>query len=162
MIKLLSLSLLFVSCVMANMFNFTEIRYSDSIGRYIEMNGQIEFLKDGLNVSYPKVSKSLEYKNDVLKYMDHSKEIYLGEIQQQQIKSYFDILILLYKNDEKKLKEMFNIIIDAKKMILIPKDNIKNYIAKIELSKQNKQLKSVKLFLKNSDKITIIIDDEIY
>ena len=161
MFRLVLLLLLFVSGVMANMFNFTEIRYSDAIGRSIEMNGQIEFLQDGVNVFYPKVSKSIEYKNDVLKYMDGTKEIDLNEMQKEQIKMYFDILILLHQNNEKKLNNMFEVKKDAKKTRLIPKGNIKNYLIKIELSKQGKRLKSVKIFLKNSDSITINIDDEI-
>lgn len=161
MFKILLFGFLIVSDLISSIYNFKEIRYSDAIGRSIEMQGQIEFLKDGLNIFYPKTSKSLEYKDNFLKYIDDAKEIDLQESQKEQIKVYFDILILLHNGDEEAMDEMFEITRDAKTIVLKPKADIKNYITKIELLKPNKQLKSVKLFLKNSDNITINIDDEI-
>jgi hypothetical protein len=44
-------------------------------------------------------------------------------------------------------------------MYLKPKGMIKNYVKNIETYKENTRLKYVKLFLKNSDYITITIDD---
>jgi len=161
LIKVILFISLYVSSLVANVYNFTEIRYSDAIGYSVEMKGQIEFLENGLNVFYPKASKSFKYKDDILKYIDGSQEIDLDEMQKEQIKKYFDILILLHQDDKKKLNEMFKVVKNLEKTILKPKDNIKNYLIKIELLKQHKQLKSVKLFLKNSDNITINIDDEI-
>ncbi len=153
--------LLFVTTfVSAKSFNFTELRYRDAIERSIELQGEISFLEDGLNIYYPKKLKNLEYKNGVLIYSENSKEIELNDIQSAQITRYFDILILLHNGDESSLEEMFEVSHDFGGTMLKPKGSIKNYIDSIELFKEKKALKYVKLFLKNSDYITITIHDE--
>ncbi|EDZ62908.1 hypothetical protein CBGD1_526 [Sulfurimonas gotlandica GD1] len=56
---------------------------------------------------------------------------------------------------------MFDVEIHADKTLLKPKGSLRHFVNSIELEKSEKKLKEIKLFLKNSDKITIKIADEI-
>lgn len=159
--KIIFSLLLTINLLTAESFNFSEVRYSDAIGKYIQLDGQISFLKNGLKISYPKNSKSLHYENDSLVYKQHNKVMDLSTLQASQIMSYFDILILLHKGNEKAYDGVFETKKNANTTTLKPKGSIKNYIAKIEMQKEQDKLKRVKLFLNNNDYITITIDDEI-
>ena len=161
MFKLVTLLVLFYTSLFSSSFNFTELRYSDAIQKSIELKGVIEFYKDGLKVSYPKNAKEIEYIDGDISYKESGKEVSLGEIQKIQIMRYFDVLVLLHSGDESSLDEMFEVKKDFGGTILIPKGEVKNYIDSIELLKDKKLLKYVKLYLKNSDHIMITIHDEI-
>lgn len=161
MIKTVLTLLLFVSFAIAETYNFTELRYSDATGRYTQLEGKISFNKDGLNIQYPKSARELDYKNDTLVYLEDKKEVDLENMQATQMMQYFDILILLHSADESELQEMFEVDKSSDKTRLKPTGSVKYYINSIELTKENNKLKYVKLFLKNSDNISIKIDDEI-
>lgn len=161
MIKIILLVFIYTNILLANSFNFQELRYSDAIGKSIELEGQISFLKDGLKIFYPKINKRLEYEDNTLKYIENGQEIELDDIQSEQIMKYFDILILLHHGDEDGYDGKFEVTKVDNLTILKPIGMIKNYINNIEMIKNKTQLKKVKLFLKNSDYITINIDDEI-
>ena len=49
----------------------------------------------------------------------------------------------------------------GEKTLLTPKDYMKDFLQKISLQRYNSKLKEIKLFLKNGDRITISIKDEI-
>lgn len=161
MFKIFFSLLITINLLIAASFNFSEVRYSDAIGKHIQLNGQITFLENGLKIYYPKNARSLHYENDSLIYKEHGEEIALGSLQAGQIMSYFDMLILLHNGDEKAYDGMFEV--EKKDDIIMLKSigSIKNYVTNIEMLKEKDILKQVKLFLKNDDTITITIDDEI-
>ncbi len=161
MFKILLINMMLSLSIMAQTFNFTELRYSDAIGKTIELHGEITFVKDGLSINYPKTKRVLKYSGDTLVYEVDKQEVELGLMQQMQIKNYFDMLILLHSGDESALNEMFELEKKDAMMMLRAKGSIKDYITKIELLKQNKQLDFVKLFLTNNDTIMITIDEKI-
>lgn len=161
MIKTVLALLLFVSFAAAESYNFTELRYSDATGRYTQLEGKISFNKDGLNIQYPKSARELDYKNDTLVYLEENKEVALQEMQATQMMQYFDVLRLLHSGDDSELKEMFEVDKSSDKTVLKPIGSLKYYINYIELTKEQNKLTYVKLFLKNSDNISINIDDEI-
>ncbi len=142
-------------------YNFTELRYSDATGRYTQLEGTIDFTSDGLTINYPKAARELKYKNNFLTYFENDKEVALDEMHVTQITQYFDILKLLHNGDESEFKEMFEIDKSSTKTLLKPLGSMKSYIDYIELIKNENRLKYVKLFLKNSDNISINIDDEV-
>ena len=150
-----------MNIVASDSFNFSELRYSDAIGKHIQLKGKITFLQNGLKVFYSKFFKSLHYENDSLIYKENDKEIDLNDIQAGQIMSYFDILILLHKGDEKAYDGVFNVAKEGGLIILEPIGSIKNYIKNIEMLKEKGELRQVKFFLKNNDSITISIDEKI-
>jgi hypothetical protein len=161
MIKTTLLFLLFMAAAIADSYNFTELRYSDATGRYSQLDGQISFGENALNIKYPKAQRELDYKDDVLVYHEDAKEVDLDESQAERIMRYFDVLKLLHGGDESELKETFEIDDSSDKTLLTPLGSMKYYIERIELTKEESKLKSVKLFLKNSDNISVNIDDEI-
>ncbi|EHP29894.1 hypothetical protein SMGD1_1370 [Sulfurimonas gotlandica GD1] len=145
----------------ADSFNFTELRYSDALGRSMELNGEISFLKNGLSINYKESKKNLRLQDSKLTYKEDGQEIILDESQTQHIIQYLETIILLHSGDGKLLKSMFDVEIHADKTLLKPKGSLRHFVNSIELEKSEKKLKEIKLFLKNSDKITIKIADEI-
>lgn len=147
--------------VCADSFNFTELRYSDALGKSMKFKGQISFLQHGLSIKYIENKKSLHLQNTKLTYKENGQEITLDEQQAQKITQYFDILILLHSGDDQLIKTIFDVQISSDKTLLKPKGSVSHFITSIELVKEEENLKEIKLFLKNSDTITIKIDNEI-
>ena len=142
-------------------FNFTEIRYSDALDRSMELKGEISFLKNGLIIKYKEGKKSLQLLDGELIYSEDGVNITLDEAKKQNITQYFETILLLHSGDEKLLREMFEVETNTDFHLLSPKGTMRHFVTKIELLKNEDLLKEIKLFLKNSDKITIKIDDEI-
>lgn len=159
MIKKVLLSLLLVGSVFAQSYDFTELRYSDAIDRYTQLEGKITFNTDGLNISYPQSARKLDYKDDTLVYYENGKEVSLPDMQASKMMQYFDILSLLHNGDESELEDMFEIENESNRKILKPLGSIKNYINYIELRKEDNRLQFIKLFLQNNDTISININD---
>lgn len=159
--KVFILLLIYFNIAFATAYNFTETRYSDALDRLIEFKGQIDFLKDGLIIKYPSDDKVLDYQNGNLTYFEKEKEQEIDKEKIQKITQYFDILMMLHNDDETTMKNVFEISKEKEKTELKPMGVIKNYIKNIELQKEDKKLKQIKLFLKNGDYILIRIDNEI-
>ena len=161
MIKATLLFLLLTAMAVAQSYNFTELRYSDATGKYAQLDGQISFEKNGLNIKYPSAKRELDYKDEALVYFEDAKEVDLDESQAERIMRYFDVLKLLHSGDESEMKETFEIDDSSDKTLLKPLGSMKYYIERIELTKEENRLKCVKLFLKNGDNVSVNIDDEI-
>lgn len=159
MIQKALLSLLLVSSVFAQSYNFIELRYSDAINRYTQLEGKISFNKSGLNIAYPQSAREIDYKDDTLVYYENDKEVSLPDMQVSKMMQYFDILSLLHNGDESELKDLFEIENQESGNILKPLGSIKNYINYIELRKDDNKLQYIKLFLQNNDTISITIND---
>jgi len=161
MIKLFTLFVIMLSSLMATSYNFSETRYSDAFDESVTLHGEISFLRDGLNIKYNNSDKALHYENGDLNYLQNGESVEIGEEETARIVQYFEIIILLYSGDEESLNREFSVTKEKGRLFLIPLNEIKNYISKIELKKEDKKLKMIKLFLSNSDNITISIEDEI-
>ncbi len=159
MYKIIITLLIYSNLLIANSFSFSELRYSDAIGKSILLNGEIEFFESGLSILYPKKDVLIEYKDDSLLYKESGEEIELNDMQVKQIIQYFDILILLHFGDASDYSDMFEVTQKDDISYLVPMGMVKNYIKKIEMLKENKKLNYVKLFLQNNDYITITIND---
>jgi len=154
--------LLLIATLSAQSYNFSELRYSDAIGKFTQLEGKITFKPEGLNIEYPKSKRVLEYDGEEILFYEDGKERELPSAQASQMAHYFDILKLLHQGDASELKENFELEELNGQTLLKPKGTIKYYIEHIELIKEDKILKYVKLFLKNSDYITINISNEIH
>ena len=161
MIKLFTFLVIMLSSVMATSYNFSETRYSDAFDESMTLKGEISFLEDGLSIKYNNSDKALHYENGDLTYLQNGENIEISEEEAARIIQYFEIIILLYSGDENSLNREFSVIKEENRLFLTPLNEMKNYISKIELKKEEKQLKMIKLFLSNSDNITISIEDEI-
>ena len=161
MIKFLIIAVMLVSSLLATSYNFSETRYSDAFDKSVTLNGEISFLQDGLSIKYKNSDKALHYENGDLNYLQNGETIEISEEEAARIVQYFEIIILLYSGDENSLNREFSVTKEKDKFSLVPLSEMKNHINKIELKKEDKQLKIIKLFLGNSDKITISIEDEI-
>ncbi len=160
MYKVILLILIFVDYLLADSYNFSEIRYSDAIGQSIEMKGKISFIENGLIIEYSN-KKSLAYQNDMLVYKENLQIINLDDLQMEQIKSYFDLLILFHSGNKDALSNVFEVEDAQTTVLLKPKGTLQNYIIKVELHKFQKRLQNIKFFLQNNDNIIINIDNEI-
>jgi hypothetical protein len=154
----LFLSLLYSVTLFAQSYNFSELRYSDALNRYSQLDGRIEFTQDGLNILYPKQKKELEYNGQDVIIKEGKKELDLPSQQKQYMMQYFEILKMLHAGDEAELRDEFTIQKEHYKTVLYPIGNLKYYIKSIELTKEKGLLNYVKLFLKNNDTITIHIE----
>ncbi len=159
MIQKIIIYLFLASSLFAQTYNFTELRYSDAINRFTQLEGKISFNTDGLNISYEQNAREIDYKNGVLLYYENGKEVSLPDMQASKMMQYFDTLSLLHQGDESELEAMFEIENQANIKILKPLGVIKNYINFIELRKYENKLQYIKLFLKNNDTISININD---
>ena len=159
-LRLFFFTLLVSVTLFATSYNFSELRYSDATGRYSQVDGKIEFTKEGLNIEYPKKSKRLVYDGESVTLLQDAKEIALKEQQERYMMQYFEILKMLHEGDESELKEEFEVEKKEYKTLLKPTSTLKYYINSIELTKENNILNYVKLFLKNNDTITIHIENE--
>ena len=159
-LKFFFFTLLTSITLLAQSYNFSELRYSDAIGKSSQLDGKIEFTKDGLNIEYPKKRKRLVYNGKGVLLLQDNKKVELKERQEQYMMRYFDILKILHKGDNSELKEEFEVKKQEKKILLTPISTLKYYINSIELIKENTLLSYVKLFLKNNDTITIHIENE--
>jgi len=158
MFRTFLLFLLFATTLFAKSYNFTELRYSDAIGRYTQVDGVIEFFNDGLKIVYPKAKKELIYKDDDLHYLQEGREIELPSLQKAQMAQYFELLGLIHRGDSSEISEMFDISQKDGMKILTPTGSIKNYIKYIQLQEDSKLFHNIKLFLQNNDTISITID----
>ncbi|MEN8302461.1 MAG: hypothetical protein ABFQ64_00150 [Campylobacterota bacterium] len=160
-LRILFLMFLFISSLLSDSFNFSEVRYSDALERSIKLKGEITFEKNSLHIKYNDSERSILYKDSVLTLKENDRTVELEEAELQRVSQFFEILLLLHSGDESALNDKFDMQRFEDKSMLIPKGYIGNFVQKIELKKLNKELKEVSLFLKNSDYITISIEDEI-
>lgn len=161
MMKLLFSLLLFSSALFAKTYTFSETRYSYALDSSVILHGLISFEINSLQIKYDKSDKRIFYDDSILVVKENENIIELNPMQTQRIASFLDILLLLYNNDKMVLKDKFEITKKMSQKTLIPKDELKSYLEKIILNESENELKQVRLILKNSDTITISIDDEV-
>ena len=152
--------LLFTS-MFAKSYHFKELRYSDGLDRSISLSGEISFLSEGLSIKYDESKRSLRYEDERLELFDDGELVAIGEEESLKIIQYFELIIILNAGDEKSLASAFEISKEQMIETLVPKDELKNYIKKIQLQRENAELKKIKLYLSNEDTISISIEDEI-
>lgn len=158
--KIVLVIFMMFSSVFANSYNFTETRYSDALERSKLLTGVISF-GEGVQVEYKNSTQSLVYEDEELELLEDGESVELDESEALKIAQYFEIILMLYRGDEEKIQEEFIQTQLEKRTLLVPKTELSNYMFKIELKREEKQLKEIVMFLSNYDKITISIDDEI-
>jgi len=144
----------------ASSYNFLETRYSDALAKSMQLRGVISFI-DGLKIAYNNSDRVLVYEDGELELLEDDESVDLDEGEALKIAQYFEIILMLYNGDEKRIDEEFIVTKLDSKSMLIPKGDLKEYMFKIELKREDKNLKEIKMFLSNYDKITISILDEI-
>lgn len=159
MLKKFFILLLLIGGLSAKTYNFTELRYSDAINKSKQLEGSITFTPIGLIINYPKNGKTLEYRNGNLRYFENNEEISLNNLQKMKIIQYFDILKMVHNNDMSEIQEMFKVENKDNMELLKPIGSLKNYIHDVQIIRKKGVLRSIKLFLKNNDTISINIDD---
>lgn len=160
------MKLFFISCMLftsmlASSYNFTEIRYSDALDSSVELQGEISFEKNSLFIKYHKNNRLILYKDAVLDLKENANTITLSAMESQRVAQYFEIILLLYANDETQMQEVFEVIKKDEETFLKPKNELSRFLEKIILLRVANALKEIKLFMKNRDTITIRIEDEI-
>ena len=160
MIKITLLILILLTTSFASSYNFVETRYSDALAKSMHLKGVITF-DDGLKIEYANSNRVLIYEDGELDLLDDGGSVDLDEGEALKIAQYFEIILMLYKGDEKRIQEEFIVTKLDSKSMLIPKGELKEYMFKIELKREYKKLKEIKMFLSNYDIITISILDEI-
>lgn len=141
---------------------FTELRYSDAFGKTKKLFGDISFSKYGVTINYKDVNKSIVYNDGELEIYDNKKQIQLNEYQKERMGAFFDILILIHSNDAREIKENFDVVDKGSVETLFPKDDIKEYLKKIELKREEDGFSYIKLFFNNNDTIEIKLDNEVH
>lgn len=158
--KIIFTMLFLITVVSASSHNFEETRYSDALAKSMQLRGVITF-DDGLTIEYENSDKSLVYEDGELELLEDGEAVDLDENEALKIAQYFEIIIMLNSGDESKIASEFEILKLDTKSILTPKNELKSYMFKIELTKEKSNLKEIVMYLSNYDKITISILDEI-
>lgn len=159
--KITILSVLLASTLFSSSFNFIEDRYSDALERSITLDGEISFEKNRLFIKYKDSNREILYSDSSIELKEGVDILVLVKEESQRMAQYFKIILMLYENDETELQDKFEIEKMGEKTLLTPKDYMKDFLQKISLQRYNSKLKEIKLFLKNGDRITISIKDEI-
>ncbi len=161
MIKFITSFLFLATFLVASSYNFSETRYSDALNKSMILKGEITFKVDGLAIKYTQSNRALNYEDGELEYFDDGELVEMGEEEAMKIAQYFEIIILLYSGDEDALNSAFEVTKEGEFSLLTPLGEIKEHISKIKLKRGDEKLQMIKLFLSNSDNITISIEDEI-
>lgn len=159
--KTILIGILLTISLFAKSFNFIEDRYSDALGRSISLDGEITFEKDRLFIKYKDSNREILYKDSSLELKDGADILVLAKEESQRMSQYFKIILLLYANDEKELEKKFDIKTENDISVLFPKGHMKDFLQKIVLQKEKNELKEIRLFIQNGDRIVISIKDEI-
>jgi len=139
---------------------FHEERYSYAFDKTQKFQGDIQFSDYGVKIVYNDLNKSILYDDGDLKVYDGKKLLSLDEVQEQRMGVFLDILILVHADDTQFIKENFSISLEDGMEILTPKEEMKQYLKKIELKKADAKISFIKVYFKNDDTITINIDDD--
>jgi hypothetical protein len=142
-------------------FHFTELRYSDALGKSMELKGEISLKANALSIRYNGSSRLIEYDDGDLEISEDGEPLALGEEEVLKLSEYFELVLLLFHADEKTLANNFNITQEANKQTLTPLTQLKEYVQKIELQKEQGSLKVLHIYLSNDDNIKISIEDEV-
>lgn len=159
--KTILIGILLTISLFAKSFNFSEDRYSDALGRSIPLDGEITFEKDRLFIKYKDSNREILYQDSSLELKDGADILVLAKEESQRMSQYFKIILLLYANDETELAKKFDIEIKDDTSVLFPKGYMKDFLQKIILKKEKNELREIRLFIKNGDRIVISIKDEI-
>jgi len=160
MMKIILTLLFLLTTSFASSYNFVETRYSDALAKSMQLQGIITF-DTGLKIEYENSDKALVYEDGELELLEDGESVDLDEGEALKIAQYFEIILMLYNGNEKRIDEEFIVTKLDSKSMLIPKGELKEYMFKIELKRENNKLKEIVMFLSNYDKITISILDEI-
>ena len=159
--KIFFLLLFLITSLMAKSYHFSEVRYSDAVAKSIDLYGVISFGDESLEIVYEKSQSRLLYEDEELTMYVGDEEVDLDESESMKIAQYFEIILLLYEGDEERIQANFTTKKDVDKTLLRPKNEMSEYIKKIELVHKNTSLKSLQLYLSNDDTIKISIEDEV-
>ena len=162
MIKIFLLLSIFISLSFAKSFHFSEVRYSDALDKSRELHGLISFGKESLKIAYEADKTTLLYEDEELTMFKDTEEVTLDESEAMKISQYFAIILLLYEGDTDKVNELFSISKIEDETLLLPKEEMQEYIQKIVLVRREGELKSLQLYLTNDDNIKISIEDEVH
>jgi len=160
--KKLLLLLLLLSTLSATEYRFHEARYSDALGKTMQLSGAITFEFDKLIIKYDNSQRAIVYEDEEVKIYQGEQELDLDENEALKIAQYFEIIRMLYDDNTEKIKREFVVLDSSAKTVLKPIAELKNAMEKIELHRKNKHLKDLKLYLNNSDTIKISIENEIH
>lgn len=160
MFKLVVFFSLFISNILASNYNFIEYRYSHAIDDTIKLKGIISFKDEGLIIKYSN-DKLIQYEYDRLIIEEDYEPVNISYQDEERIKEYLQLIMLLHNDDSVESLKIFNISKLDNLIVLKPKNDLKEYISKIELLKIGSELKRIKFFIFNDDTISIVINNEV-
>ena len=143
---------------MAEVVNFTEGKYVESLDLYTYRDGNVSYEKETTTVAYKDGRTIVKNENNVTVYDDDNEVLtVINLMERPEIGLYFSLTKALFQKDFELLEENFKINkVDDKKFEFIPKGDVEKFIEKLELSlEKDEKVKVLKLEFTNGDKITI-------
>jgi hypothetical protein len=136
--KIVILSLFFFNVYAVQ---FKELRYLYAVDKHISFEGNITFSPQSIEIKYTKPkAQTIKYRAD----------------DEQREKRYFFMLLSAIHNDNKGfLEEFFKVKKKNRFVYLSPLEKTKAYIKKVIYKKEGLDLKSLKIFMQNKDRIEI-------
>ncbi|RXJ57873.1 hypothetical protein [Candidatus Marinarcus aquaticus] len=150
MFKALLIYIFLLQALYAQTIAFKEERFFQALNNSVYKTGVITFEKKSIQLQYDNSPQIFIFKNNQL--IETSTNTI---IKNQASIIYFTILQALFNEDSTTLKYYFTLDKKEKIHLLIPKEQIRNSIDKIEYEKKEHQLQQLRVILKNSDRIVI-------
>lgn len=133
--------LIFLLTLQLLAYDFQETRYIYSIDKEIFYEGTITFVENYIEIDYKKPKEE--------------RVIYSQDDEVVQKRYFFTILKAIESADETLLSEFFYINNELKRVILLPKDLVQEYIKEVVYEKEDDKLKFLKITMQNKDWINI-------
>lgn len=150
MLKVLLITSLFINILMAQTIAFKEDRFFQALNNSVFKKGFITFENGSIQLQYDNSTQIFLFKENQLKETSSNTLI-----NNPASVIYFTILQALFNEDLETLEYYFTLKTTETTYTLTPKEQIRNYIDKIEYEKNKHQLLQLRITLKNSDRIII-------
>ena len=144
--------------LMADIVNFTEGKYVESLDLYTYRDGNVSYEKDKTTVAYKDGRTIVKHDNNVTVYDDENEVLtVINLMERPEVGLYFSLTKALFQKDFELLKENFKMNKIEKKLFeFLPKGDVEKFIEKLELSLgKDDRVEVLKLEFSNGDKIKI-------
>lgn len=158
--KFLLLPFLLCCALGAKVKHFSEERYIYGIDRFVILEGAIDFLKTGLEITYETPQKRrIVYNGETMAVYDaggtRTEEVKMSE--NPQMRMYFQLMQLLEHGDTHTLERYFRLERDAQVLTLYPLPPADKVIERVDVLSDDDGIRAIKTMMSNHDEITITI-----
>ncbi|MDD2640641.1 MAG: hypothetical protein PHS65_06570 [Arcobacteraceae bacterium] len=155
MFRVSILLFLFSVTVFAKNIHFLEEKYYEALDSTFKKTGNINFLKNSIEISYDGDESVLKYKDDLLVIQGTETEKVVDLTQKPVVKMFFILLKAVYFDNREIFESYFTIKKTKEFILLKPHGSVSSYIDVVRYKKINNKLEFLQINLRNKDRIRI-------